>query len=90
MRPKSKTSCPAPTAASVEVLGANDPVLCTGVPPMRGMATSRTPTYEAVLLFVVPSNACAVAPKVGSHCARAMRVSAAAAATRASALCSDG
>ncbi len=62
----------------------------TCVPPIRGRSTSGAPRYEAVLLLVVPSNACAVAPNAGSHCARGTRVSAAAAATRARALCSDG
>ena len=67
IRPKSKTSCPAPTATSVDVLGVNVPVLRIAVPPMRGIATSRTLKYEAVLLFVVPSIACSVAPNEGNH-----------------------
>ena len=66
-RPKSKTSCPAPSATSVDVLGVKVPVLRIAVPPMRGSATSRVVMYEAVLLFVVPSIACNVAPNEGNH-----------------------
>ena len=52
---------------SVDVLGVNVPVPRMAVPPIRGIATSRTLTYDAVLLFVVPSIAWSVAPNAGNH-----------------------
>src|SRR5450432_4822697 len=77
-------------AARVDVAGLSEPVPVTRVPPILGRSTLGAPMYEAVVLLVVPSNPCKVAPTVGSHCARGTRASAAAAETRATALRSAG